>query len=302
VGLGKTHLLHAIGQEFIQNFPNKKVRYVTADEFIRGVYNSLNNQKLIEELKDKYQSYDLLLMDDIQFLANKDKANEILFHIFNHNINNGQIIIMTSDKPINQLNNFEDRMRSRFNSGLVVHIKNPDINTMRQILETKIQQEAPNFNFTKDAINYIINRNSRDIRSLEGHLNQIMFYALNNLPSQAVIDSSVVTKNLAGESQMKLTRYGYDADPDVVITAVCSAYGVDVDSVKSKIRTKKITTPRHVCMYVLRKKFNMPFAQIGSYLGGRDHSTIVEGINKINEYLKKDSNFKIFIENLYKKM
>jgi chromosomal replication initiator protein len=277
---------------------------VTTDEFVRGIYNAISssNKQQIEELKDKYQSYDLLLIDDIQFLANKEKANEIFFNIFNNNINNGQIVVMSSDKTPTQLGNFEDRIRSRFNSGLVIQINHPDINTMRNILETKIKEDASNFNFTKDAINYIVHRNSRDIRSLEGYLHRVLFYALNNLPPQAIIDTNIISKNLENDMQNKISQYGYDIDPDIVISQICEAYTINQEVVKSKIRTKQSTLVRHVCMYVLRNKFNMPYAQIGSYLGGRDHSTVLDGISKINKMVKKDHHLKEFIETLYKKM
>lgn len=301
--MGKTHLLHAIGNEYAKRFPNKSIRYVTTDEFVREMYNGISHgDNEVEHVKDRYQSYDLLLIDDIQFLAKKEKANEIFFNILNHNVSRNQIIVMTSDKAPNQLEYFEDRMKSRFHSGLVIKITKPDLNTVKTILQEKIKESGEGFQFTKEAVDYIARRNNQDIRHLEGFLHKILFYALNNLPPQAIINVDIITNSVEQEHQDAIKDLGYDVDPNVVIAQICAAYNTDPAVVKSKARTRQATLVRHVCMYVLRQKFDMPYAQIGSYFSGRDHSTIMDSISKIESMIKKDEDLKNFILNLCKKI
>jgi chromosomal replication initiator protein len=176
------------------------VRYITTDEFIREVYNAFSKGgSVIEEIKSKYQSYDLLLMDDIQFLAKKEKMSEIFFNIFNSNVPAGKIIVMTSDKPPVYLENFEERIKSRFSSGLTIKISNPDLVAMTHIMEQKIQEAGEGFIFNRDAIQYIVHRNPRDIRQLEGYLHRILFYAVNNLPPRAIITPDIIQKYIEKE-------------------------------------------------------------------------------------------------------
>jgi chromosomal replication initiator protein len=202
VGLGKTHLLHAIGNEYLKLNPEKNICYTTTDEFIREIYNAFTvGTNAAESIKDKYRQYDLLLLDDIQFLAKKEKINEIFFNIFNSNIAEGKVIVMTSDKLPNYLDNFEDRMKSRFVSGLTIRINKPDLQAMTNILEQKIKDIEDGFIFTKDAINYIVHRNSRDVRQLEGYLHRILFYAINNLPPNAIIDVNIIQQYIEKEGE-----------------------------------------------------------------------------------------------------
>lgn len=302
VGLGKTHLLHAAGNEFIKYNPNAKVLYVTSDTFIREVYNALasNNHLEIENLKNKYQSCDLLLFDDIQFLSKKEKINEIFFNIFNNNITKDLFIIMTSDKRPEELENFESRMQSRFSSGLTVEINKPSLDSIVNILENKISSLNEGYIFNKEAINYIARRNQNDIRKLEGFLHQIIFYAINNLAPNSIITVDVVENATKTSANQEIKEFGYDVDPNIVIENICIAYGVDPKSVKSKLRKKEIVNTRNVCIYVLRKKFNMPYEQIGKFFANRNHSTIIDSYNKINSMIEKDSNLKSFIEKIYK--
>lgn len=302
MGLGKTHLLYAIGNEYLKLNPEKSVRYITTDEFIREVYSAFTiGGDAVEKIKNKYRQYDLLLMDDIQFLSKKEKMNEIFFNIFNSNISEGKIIVMTSDKTPNYLEHFEDRMKSRFVSGLTIRIDKPDLHAMINILEQKIKELEGSFIFTKDAINYIVHRKNNDVRQLEGYLHQILFYAINNLPPNAIIDVNIIQKYVDKDNETTIKEFGYDVDPNLVIEQISRAYNVNSDLVKSKIRTKQVTLVRHICMHALRNKFNMSLEQIGSFFH-RDHTTVMEAINKIDNILKKDDNLKIFITQLYKKI
>jgi chromosomal replication initiator protein len=302
VGLGKTHLLHAIGNEYSKLYPDKKVRYVMIDEFIREVYSALIGGGLVvENIKYKYHQFDLLLIDDIQFLSKKEKIQEIFFNIFNFNINNNTTLVMTSDKAPNHLENFENRMKSRFSSGLTIKIEKPDLNSITKILEEKIKDIGDGFVLTKDAVAYIVRRNIRDIRQLEGYLHLILFFAVNNLPPHAIIGVDIIQQCVEQENDASAKEMGYDVDPNLVIEQISKAYNVKSDLVKSKLRTKQITLVRHICMHALRHKFNMPFEQIGSFFQ-RDHTTVIEGINKIDNILKKDDGLKAFIFQLYKKI
>lgn len=304
VGLGKTHLLHAIGNEFIKIFPNKNVKYISSDDFSREIYKGLNSEdKLdIEKIKDEYNSFDLLLIDDVQILSGRNKINEILFGIFNNAIRDKRYIIFTSDKNIDLLSGFEDRMKSRFHSGITITIQKPEMESVIDIIKKKVEELGNAYSFSDDALNFIARRNNGDIRRLEGDINQIFFFAVNSLAKYSVIDLGVVKSILAPANNEEINNYGYDIDPNIVIEQVCNSYGVKADTVKSKSKLKYLITPRNVCMYVLRNKFNMTYTQIGQLFAGRDHSTVMSAIEKIEKVIKSDPDLNTTIENIYQKL
>lgn len=301
VGLGKTHLLHAIGNKFLRSFPQKTIKYVTSDEFSRSVYGALSSNT-IEELKNEYEQYDLLLFDDVQFLSNKEKINEIFFNIFNNNLSKNKIIVLASDKNPKDLIHFNERMRSRFASGLVIPITKPDLESLKIILEHKIKEIDNSFHFTKECIDYIVRRNNNDIRQLEGCLHQILFYASSFFPPNSVIGIENIKKIFSfPESGDK--NLGFDFDPELVIKQVCDVYHTPPDVLKGKKRTKEISLVRQVCMYVLKEKFpKMSLVAIGGAFGGRDHSTVIESLEKIKSLMQKDKSFGDFIKNLINKI
>ncbi len=302
VGLGKTHLLNAVGNEFIKKYPNSNVLFISCDDFIHEFYKALSsgNNKEIEALKDKYCACDLLLIDDIQFLAKKEKINEIFFTIFNHNVSKGKIIIMSSDKAPDQLENFQSRMKSRFNSGLYIEIKKPSVEMVVSILEEKVKKLQPQFIFPKETINYIARRKHDDIRKLQGYLNVVHFYALNNLSPGAIITVDIVQKATKVSDQEEIVYRGFDVDPNIVIEQISYVYGINPKDTKSKSRVQSIVNCRNVCMYALRNKFNMKFNDIGKYFSNRNHSTIMEAIKKVENLFIKDPKAKEFVENIYK--
>lgn len=304
VGLGKTHLLHAIGNEFIKVYPDKSVKYISSDDFSRQVYGALmsDDKTTIEKVKDEYLSYDLLLIDDIQILSGRTKINELLFVIFNNALKNKKYIVFTSDKNIDLLVGFEDRMKSRFHSGITLTIQKPDVENVVEIINKKIEESNKVYSFSPDAISFIARRNTNDIRRLIGDINQVFFYALNNLPKYSIIDLNTVRSILAPSNQEEINLFGYDIDPNIIIEQVCNSYGVKVDMVKSKSKLKYLITPRNVCMYVLRNKFNMTYSQIGQLFSGRDHSTVMSAIEKVEKIIKSDPDLNMTIENIYKKM
>jgi chromosomal replication initiator protein len=302
VGLGKTHLLHAIGNKFVRSFPQKKIKYVTSDEFSRGVYSALSNG-MIEPLKEEYESFDMLLVDDVQFLSNKEKINEIFFNIFNNNLTRNKIIVLASDRDPKELSHFNERMKSRFASGLLIQITKPDLESLKMILEHKIKDTDDNYQFTKDSLDYIVKRNSNDIRQLEGCLHQILFYASSFLPPNSVISLQTIKQIFSFSSNDDSKSMGYDFDPHLVIRSVCEVYRIPEEKVMSKLRTKEISLVRHVCMYVLKEKFpSMSLNQVGSYFGGRNHSTVIESVEKIEKMIKNDGSFGGFVKNLINKI
>lgn len=302
VGLGKTHILHAIGNEFIKSFPQKLVKYVSSDDLSREIYTALNNSDklVIENLKNEYEKIDLWLIDDIQMLANRSKINDILFNIFNNNIAKNKYIVWTSDENPDFFNGFQDRMKSRFHSGIYLTIHKPDIDSLKKIAQDKIKSINSNYVFSNDALNWLIRRNQNDIRRLIGSINQVMFFAATNLTSGAVITIDTLKPILDANNSERIKKYGYDVDPDIIIKKVALSYGVNDELIKSKIKTKNVIAPRNVCMYILRKKFNMTYTQIGHFFSGRDHSTVMSAIEKIEKILKTDTDLKNTIENIYK--
>lgn len=304
VGLGKTHLLHAIGNEYHKSFPNKNVKYISSDDFSREVYGALisEDKSEIEKIKNEYFSYDLLLIDDIQILSGRSKINEILFNIFNNAIQNKKIIVFTSDKNIDLMVGFEERMKSRFHSGITLTILKPSIESVIDIINKKMEENNKVYTLSSDAINFIARRNTNDIRRLMGDINQILFYCINNIEKYHVIDLETVKKIIAPTSTDEINSYGYDIDPNIVIDQICSVYSVRSDMVKSKSKLKALIMPRCVCMYVLREKFKMTYSQIGQFFSGRDHSTVMSSIEKIEKVIKSDMDLKANIENIYKKI
>lgn len=304
VGLGKTHLLHAIGNEYNKKFPFKLIKYISADDFSREIYKALydQNKMAIENIKTKYEKYDLLLIDDIQILLNKNKIREILFNIFNNNVANGKYVVWTSDTDPDNLDGFEQRIKSRFHSGIFATIKKPDKMMLKNIANTKIKNLNTDIVLSEDALNYIVNRNSGDIRRLEGQINQIFFFASSNSLKNPIIDLQTVKMVFEPSNKNEIKKYGLDFDPNIVIEQVALNYGVNANMLKSKSRISKLVNPRNIAMYILRKKCDMTYAHIGQLFSGRHHSTIIVAINNVEKLLNKNADLKNIIEKIYYKI
>ncbi|WP_412032298.1 chromosomal replication initiator protein DnaA [Malacoplasma muris] len=301
-GLGKTHILNAIAFKYHNLYPNKKIKYISTEDFLRQAYSSISQGGLeIEEYKNSYNDIDLFLVDDIQFLTNKDKLNEIFFSIFNYLKKHNKTIIMTSDKSPETLK-IDQRMISRFNSGLTIKIPSPDIDTIKEIIIDKINKSLRKNQFTSTSINFLANRFNTDIRILEGILNKILFYSINNMESDQIINEEIIKNILNLEIENGLLNNNYKINPNVIIDNISLAYGINPSLVTSKQRKKEIVFPRKVCMYVLREKLNMSYSEIGKYFSNRDHSTVIDSVNTISEKIKTDTQLKIFIENIIKRI
>lgn len=297
-GLGKTHLLHAIKNEISRKYKNKKTTiYLSSEEFGRMVPEILqqNNPNDIEKFKNSFNEYDVLLVDDIQFLANRSKTNEIFFHIFNNFVHKQKQIVITSDKSPDELYGFEERNISRFQSGLGVGIDSPDFETALTILKEKIK--SLNYDpsiFTEETLNYIAHNFNSDVRKLEGALNRLIFYSILYLKPNQLMSIDDVMKafktntNLAKE---KLT-------PKKIKKIVADYYNIPMRILNSSTRVKSITTARHIAMYLIKDLLNDSFVNIGTEFGGKDHTTVINAYNKVKKNMEQSYEFKKIIEGL----
>lgn len=300
-GLGKTHLITALGNRYFKDYPSKKIKYIDSNEFTRDVFMALSKgSNNIEELKREYISYDLLLIDDIQYLAGKEKTNEIFFNIFNNLVKNNKQIVITADKNPDQLDSLEERMVSRFSSGLTLKIESPEADTLKRIISARIKQNDSNFVFQDDAIDEIVKYYNKDLRKLIGILNKITFYAIQTLNADEIITKEFILRFLGDTGITMLSDMEFN--PSLIISTVCKWYGVKEDMVKGKSRLRNLTTVRHVCMYILRNKYNMSLVDIGSHFSNRDHTTVMNAISNVEKLINSDESLKNYINESIKKI
>lgn len=295
VGLGKTHLMQAIGNYFLDSNVSAKVLYITTQNFIKE-FSLASKNKELEKFDQKYNELDMLLIDDIQMISSAAKTQEAFFNIFVNLTNNNKQIVITSDKPANQLDNIMDRLTTRFNYGLAVDISAPDIQLKCNILKYKLSQSSP-ASVGDDVIEYISTLFD-NIRELEGSLRRVLAYA--------DISNEDVTLDLAKEALASIinNRQNNDSDEQYenIISIICDFYGITTNDIIGTKRTSNIVIPRQLCMYILRNKYNLPFKKVGMLLGNKDHSTIMSGVAKIEQELKSDSELKLSLESILKKL
>lgn len=277
-GLGKTHLLHAIGNYMNELYPNLKVKYVTGETFMNELINSMGAKDDNRVFRNNYRNLDVLMVDDIQFIAGKMATQEEFFHTFNALHNMGKQIILTSDKPPTDIEKLEERLISRFAWGLIADIQKPDIETRIAILKKKAELDG--LVADDEVFNYIAEKIDSNIRELEGALIKLKAFAsLKNRP----IDISLVQDALR---DTKTKKHEIQASCDRIMTIVSSFYGVSVGDLKSKKRTREIATARQIAMYLARDLLSMSFPMIGKNFGNKDHSTVMHACNKISEAVK----------------
>jgi chromosomal replication initiator protein len=288
-GVGKTHLANAFGYSYFKKYyPKKSVKCINSENFTREIYETFKQgSEFVEKIKNEYSKYDMLIIDDVQFLTGRDKTLEIFFNIFNEFIKNKKHIVMTCDKKPSQLNGFEERMVSRFSSGLSVEIKRPDIEIMRIILESKLKRFYSEISFDSNSINYIAKVFNDDIRKLEGAIQKIYFYFITNNVEEQKINLEICKKIFEDDENEKSSD---KKTPSSIIHAVCTFYGVDEKLVRSKSRVSIITNVRHMCIYIMREKTTMTLNQIGAEFSGRDHSTVNSSVEIIKSRIMKDAN------------
>ena len=277
-GYGKTHLIQAVGNHLKKLSSDFRVHYVTSERFALDYINSIQNNKT-NSFKEKYRKYDVLIMDDIQFLSNKEKTQEELFHLFNTLYDNNKQIIFASDKHPNYIPNLEDRLKSRFAAGMIVDIPAPDHESRVAILKTKAQQQ--NSTLSDEAFNFLASMISSNIRELEGALNAVVCQSQLKGRDLSLNEIKYLVKN---SSQPKK-----NISPQQVVKIVADFYNIEENSIYQKTRRKEVIRPRQMTMYILREDLSISYPSIGQKLGGRDHTTVIHSCEKIKNELKSNN-------------
>lgn len=279
VGLGKTHLMHAIAQHILNKNKSCKIAYVTSEKFTNDLINSIRDKKQ-EEFRSNYRSMDILLVDDIQFVAGKESTQEEFFHTFNTLYEANKQIIISSDRPPKEIPTLEDRLRTRFECGLTTDIQPPDLETRIAILRKKVQVE--NMNISDEVLYYIANRIQSNIRELEGALTSLVafssFYGHKNNISLST--ATEVLKNLLPPKEITKINISF------IHQVVADYFKIDKDDLTSKKRTKDIAFTRQIAMYLARQLTDLSLIQIGKYFGGRDHTTVIHAYERIKNELE----------------
>ena len=296
VGLGKTHIMQSIGNYILTKDPNKKVMYVTSEAFTNELVESIKNDRTNtnQKFRDKYRKVDVLLIDDIQFIAGKESTQEEFFHTFNALRESKKQIVISSDRPPKDIATLEDRLRSRFEWGLTVDIAPPSYETRMAILRKKAEFE--NLNVPNEILEYIANNIKSNIRELEGALNKLLAYS--NL-EKTEITMEIAKKELQNIITPDKPR---EITPQLIIEVVSEHFQISLDQMISKNRSNEIARPRQIAMYLCKTMTDIPLDSIGSLLGGRDHSTIIHGIKKIADEYDSNEQTRNLIETIKKKI
>lgn len=289
VGLGKTHLMHAIGHGVKNTHPSAKVLYVTSENFTNELIEALQTKKNLE-FRQRYRNVDVLMIDDIQFIANKPSMQEELFHTFNALHNAGKQIIFSSDRTPNEIPSLEERLRSRFEWGLIVDIQEPDIETRVAILKNKLAQEKVDVD--DDIIFFIADHVQSNIRQLEGSLTRVLAYAkLKGKELNLQVAAEALKELLPQVKKVELT-------PQLIKDSVASFYSVSIDSLMSQRRDKEVIIPRQVAMYLLHEMLSLPYKRISALFNRTDHTTAISACDRISAMMEKDEVFKGTIDDL----
>ncbi len=278
-GLGKTHLIQAVGNYIKKYHPQKKVFYITSEKFSVDYISSVGQgSKTMAVFKEKYRKYDLFIMDDIQFLSNKEKTQEELFHIFNELYHNNKQIIFSSDRHPNYIPALEERLKSRFSSGMIVDIQVPEYESRLAILRAKSQ--INNFFPPDEIIDYLASSVQGNIRELEGLLNGIICQSQLKNRHLTLAEIKPFIKNTTKPKKLLSIKE--------IVKVVCSFYNIEEDHLYEKTRRKEVLKPRQIAMFILREDFNISYPTIGLKLGGRDHTTVMHSYEKIKTDMKND--------------
>ncbi|MCO5223208.1 MAG: chromosomal replication initiator protein DnaA [Thermomicrobiales bacterium] len=280
VGLGKTHLLHAIGHKAISIRPNLRVVYVSSEKFTNDLIEAIRSQRM-DEFRARYRTIDLLMIDDIQFIGGKDSTQEEFFHTFNTLYQGSKQLVISSDRQPSQIAGLEDRLRSRFEGGLTADVQSPDFEMRIAILREKADEMGVKLD--DEVIEYIAHRDKTNIRELEGAFNKVL--AVERLQGRAITLQSAIDTLSGGRAAARKA----DITNDDVIATVAEKCGVTVEAMKGRNRAQEIVMPRQIAMYLMREETGASLAEIGRALGGRDHTTVIHGIEKIEARLQEDA-------------
>ncbi|NOY44789.1 MAG: chromosomal replication initiator protein DnaA [Deltaproteobacteria bacterium] len=292
VGLGKTHLLNAIGNFRLANDPNAKVCYVHSESFVNEMIQALAHNRM-PEFREKYRKMDILLMDDIQFIAGKERTQEEFFHTFNTLYENHRNIVVTSDKFPKEIPGLADRLRSRFEWGLIADIQPPDVETKVAILQKKAELES--IFLPLDVAHFLASHCPSNIRELEGSLITIMAFASLTKAELTVDLAKSVLRGMIRENSQKVTV-------DRIVKAVAQHYHLTAADLRGKRRTKAVALPRQIAMYLARELTDCSFPEIGQKIGGRDHSTVMYACEKISKALEADADLRAEVESIRRKI
>ena len=301
VGLGKTHLMHSIAHFILENDPTKKVLYITSETFTNELIEALKSGRSSNEpmsaFKKKYREIDVLLIDDIQFIIGKESTQEEFFHTFNHLHSNGKQIIISSDKPPKDIETLEARLRTRFEWGLIADISSPDYETRMAILRKKEELDGlERYNISNEVMQYIATNVKSNIRELEGSLTKLIaLHKLKKVPINIMLAAEALKDIISPNESRQIT-------PEYIIEIVAEHFSVTVMDLKSSKRNSNIAIPRQIAMYLCRAMTDTPLKSIGIILGGRDHSTVSHGIDKITDELKGNDALSNTIDIIKKKI
>jgi chromosomal replication initiator protein len=292
VGVGKTHLVQAVGNEIKKNLPNNVVLYVDQNDFTSQFLNAVQNNK-IQDFQNYYLQVDLLILDDVQFLAGREKTQEMFFHIFNQLHQSGKQIIMTSDCPPRDMKGFQERLLSRFKWGLTADLQEPDFETKLAIIHNKMESDG--IEIPTEVAEYLAYSVDTNLRDMEGVLNSLIFHAT-LLKKEIDLDlAKEVLKNIVKEIQS-------DVSVDFIQKTVADYFKVELEAMKGKIKKREIVIPRQVAMYFCKRYTQLTLALIGENFGGRDHSTVIHALESVEDMMKTDANFKNSVDDLSKKL
>lgn len=295
-GLGKTHLMHAIGHYILENYPEKNVLYVSSEMFTNELIKSLedNKKSRMRAFKNKYRNLDVLLIDDIQFLENKEATQEEFFHTFNVLHSAGKQIILSSDKPPKEMETLEERFRSRFEWGLIADIQQPDYETRMAIL--KKNAESYGKEIDEEIFDYIASNIKSNIRELEGAFNKVIAFSRLNKVDITLNNVEEALKDIISPNVVK------QVTPQLIINVVADHFSITSDDITSKRRNSEFVQPRQICMYLCRKLTAESLQSIGKALGKKDHTTVIHGIDKISEEIQTNEELKNRIDVIMKKI
>lgn len=298
-GLGKTHLLNAIGNYIKETNPTLKVLYSSSQLFFEEYQNSIHNQKDSEDFRDFIKGFDVLLVDDIQFFQNKKSTEEFFFNIFEHMKANNKQLVLTSDRSPNELKELDPRLQTRFASGLQISILKPTTEMCEDILKKKIEGSGLSISkFDEDVLFLLADKFKNSIRDLEGALNRLLFYA--NMNHTDHIDMNMAVEALqslidVGDSKSKVSA-------QKILNVVASYYNLSVSQITGKIKTGQIVNARHVAIYLIRNLLDVSLKQIGELFSNRDHTTVMHSIERVEQMLKDDKQIKVVIDELKKRI
>lgn len=300
-GLGKTHLLHAIGNEIKEvRMPNAKILYITANDFVEEYIKFVKAEKDSQSLKSFFKDVDVLLLDDIQFLAGKVKTEEMFFYIYQDMINKGKRIIITSDRQPNEISNLESRLVSRFTQGLTVKINEPDIEASVEILKQKISNSGLNVEkFDSNVLYFLAEKFSKDVRELEGAVNALAFSCLN------LLDEEKITMDVAIKAVSSIKggkKIATQLSEQKIVNIVADYYNLTPSQITGKDRSGQIVLARHLAMYLIRKHLDVPLKKVGEMFGGKDHTTVMSAITKVDKELKTNQQLQSAVNDLEKKI